>query len=91
MWGDLRYRNSGKWTDGATGKSFTPKQHYYVGGNTKFYGAVLFRIRERDFGEVTHVDGVSPQWPITYADLEPYYTRGGAAVLGARRAQGRSL
>jgi choline dehydrogenase-like flavoprotein len=75
VWGDLRYRNSGKWTDGATGKSFTPKQHYYVAGNTKFYGAVLFRMRERDFGEVTHVDGVSPQWPITYADLEPYYTR----------------
>ena len=75
VWGDLRYRNSGKWTDGTTGKAFTPKQHYYVGGNTKFYGAVLFRMRERDFGEITHVDGVSPAWPITYGDLEPYYTR----------------
>ena len=75
VWGDLRYRNSGKWTDGATGKAFTPKQHYYVGGNTKFYGAVLFRMRERDFGAVTHVDGVSPAWPMDYGDLEPYYTR----------------
>ena len=75
VWGDLRYRNSGRWTDGSTGKTFTPKQHYYVGGNTKFYGAVLFRMRERDFGEVTHVDGVSPAWPVSYADMEPYYTR----------------
>ena len=75
VWGDLRYRNSGKWTDGATGKLFTPKQHYYVGGNTKFYGAVLFRMRERDFAAVTHVDGVSPAWPIGYDELEPYYTR----------------
>jgi choline dehydrogenase-like flavoprotein len=75
VWGDLRYRNSGRWTDGVSGKSFTPKQHYYVGGNTKFYGAVLFRMRERDFGDVEHVDGVSPAWPISYADLEPYYTR----------------
>ena len=75
VWGDLRYRNSGKWIDGKTGKHFTPKQHYYVGGNTKFYGAVLFRMREKDFGNVTHVDGISPAWPIAYADLEPYYAR----------------
>ena len=53
------------------GKEFLPKQHYYVGGNTKVYGAVLFRMRERDFGEVHHVDGISPAWPIAYADLEP--------------------
>jgi choline dehydrogenase-like flavoprotein len=75
VWGDQRYRNSGTWVDGATGKDFTPKQHYYVGGNTKFYGAVLFRMRERDFSAVTHVDGISPAWPVTYDDMEPFYTR----------------
>ena len=75
VWGDGRYDNSGLWRDEATGEEFAPKQHYYVGGNTKFYGAVLFRMRERDFGEVQHVDGVSPAWPITYDDLEPYYGR----------------
>src|SRR4051812_22745738 len=75
LWLDGRYNNSGKWVDADTGAEFTPKQHYYVGGNTKFYGAVLFRLRERDFGEIRHVDGVSPAWPISYADLEPYYTR----------------
>jgi choline dehydrogenase-like flavoprotein len=74
IWGDQKYRNAGMWTDG-DGKTFTPKQHYYVGGNTKFYGAVLFRMRERDFDAVTHVDGVSEAWPISYGDLEPYYSQ----------------
>ena len=75
IWLDARYHNSGKWTEAGTGKAFTPKQNYYVGGNTKFYGAILFRFREKDFAEVRHVDGISPAWPIDYHDLEPYYTR----------------
>lgn len=74
VWVKHRYRNSGNWTDTAGGE-FLPKQHYYVGGNTKMYGAVLFRKRERDFAEVRHVDGCSVAWPISYADLEPYYTQ----------------
>ncbi len=74
-WLDGRYRNSGQWIDADTGKRFTPKQHYYVGGNTKVYGAILFRMRERDFGAIQHVDGVSPAWPLSYPDFEPYYTR----------------
>jgi choline dehydrogenase-like flavoprotein len=45
-----------------------------VGGNTKFYGAALFRLRREDFGEIHHHGGVSPAWPISYDDLEPYYT-----------------
>ena len=75
VWIDKRYQNAGKWLDEDTGKMFTPKQHYYVGGNTKVYGAILFRFREKDFGEVQHVDGISPAWPIGYSDLEPWYTR----------------
>src|SRR4051794_39802086 len=75
LWADKRYANSGQWTDGADGRRFTPKQHYYVGGNTKFYGAILYRFRERDFGPVQHVDGISPAWPISYADLQPWYDR----------------
>ena len=46
-----------------------------MGGNTKFYGAILFRLRERDFEEVRHYGGVSPAWPLSYAELEPYYAQ----------------
>ena len=47
--------------------------HYYVGGNTKVYGACLPRFRTQDFGEIKHQDGISPAWPVSYADMEPYY------------------
>ena len=55
------------------GAPYKPHQQYFVGGNTKFYGAILFRLRERDFQEVRHYGGISPAWPISYADFEPYY------------------
>ena len=67
-----KYQTSEKWEDG-NGHELHPHTNYYVGGNTKFYGAALFRMRERDFGEVRHHGGVSPAWPISYATMEPYY------------------
>lgn len=69
---DGRYNAEATWTD-TGGKEFHPGTHYCVGGNTKFYGAALFRMRERDFGEVRHHGGISPAWPISYGDLAPYY------------------
>src|SRR3990172_12450167 len=60
------------WRDG-DGKALHPHTNYYVGGNTKFYGAALFRMRQEDFGEIKHWGGVSPAWPISYEELEPYY------------------
>jgi choline dehydrogenase-like flavoprotein len=57
------------------GNEFQPEVNYYVGGNTKFYGAALFRLRPQDFGELRHHGGISPAWPISYDDLEPYYTQ----------------
>jgi choline dehydrogenase-like flavoprotein len=54
---------------------FPPQVHYFVGGATKMYGAALYRLREQDFGELQHRDGLSPEWPISYAEMEPYYTR----------------
>ena len=57
------------------GHEFQPEVNYYVGGNTKFYGAALFRLRPEDFGEIRHHGGISPAWPISYDDLEPYYTQ----------------
>jgi choline dehydrogenase-like flavoprotein len=69
---DGRYLPDEQWLD-KDGNRFTPHQQYYVGGNTKFYGAILFRLREQDFDEVRHHGGVSPAWPISYDDLAPYY------------------
>jgi len=47
----------------------------FVGGETKFYGAALYRMRESDFNAVEHENGISPAWPISYSELEPYYER----------------
>ena len=70
---DGKYQTKELWRD-ADGKELHPHTNYYVGGNTKFYGAALFRLRKEDFGEIQHHGGVSPAWPITYDELEPYYT-----------------
>ena len=67
-----KYHTKESWTDG-DGKPLHPHSNYYVGGNTKFYGAALFRLRREDFGEIRHHGGISPAWPIAYDDLEPYY------------------
>ena len=74
VWKLLRYRATEPWLD-QQGKSFLPYTHYCVGGNTKFWGSVLYRLRREDFGEIEHVDGVSPAWPIDYDTLAPYYDR----------------
>jgi choline dehydrogenase-like flavoprotein len=68
-----RYATKEVWRD-AEGGALHPHTNYGVGGNTKFYGAALFRLRREDFGELKHWGGLSPAWPIAYADLEPYYT-----------------
>jgi choline dehydrogenase-like flavoprotein len=69
-----RYVSPDTWLD-AGGKPFQPQVHYFVGGATKLYGAALYRLRKEDFGELRHHDGISPAWPISYDELEPYYTR----------------
>ena len=69
-----KYATREVWRD-RDGGELHPHTSYCVGGNTKFYGAALFRMREEDFGELKHHGGVSPAWPIAYRDLEPYYTR----------------
>ncbi|HSC29585.1 MAG TPA: GMC family oxidoreductase, partial [Vicinamibacterales bacterium] len=68
-----KYNTKEEWRD-TNGKPLHPHTNYNVGGNTKFYGAALFRLRAEDFGELRHDGGISPAWPIAYDDLEPYYT-----------------
>ncbi|MCB0039053.1 MAG: GMC family oxidoreductase [Caldilinea sp.] len=69
-----RYKPDETWY-GADGKPFHPGVHYFVGGNTKVYGAALPRFRVQDFDAVEHEGGTSPAWPVTYNELEPYYAR----------------
>jgi choline dehydrogenase-like flavoprotein len=71
---DNRYVSADTWYD-AKGRAFQPQIHYFVGGATKLYGAALYRLRKEDFGELQHRDGISPAWPISYDELEPYYTQ----------------
>jgi choline dehydrogenase-like flavoprotein len=71
---DNKYVSPDTWYDDS-GKPFQPQVHYFVGGATKLYGAALYRLRPGDFGELRHHDGSSPAWPISYDDLEPYYTK----------------
>jgi choline dehydrogenase-like flavoprotein len=71
---EAKYHTKEVWQD-REGKPLHPHTNYYVGGNTKFYGAALFRLRKQDFGEIVHHGGVSPKWPIGYDDLEPYYLK----------------
>src|SRR4051794_24469620 len=71
---DGKYISKDTWYD-ADGTAFQPQVHYFVGGATKLYGAALYRLRPQDFGEIKHVDGVSPAWPLTYDDMEPWYTK----------------
>ena len=71
---DGRYISSDTWYD-ADGTAFQPQVHYFVGGATKLYGAALYRLRPEDFDELPHVDGLSPAWPLSYEDFEPYYTK----------------
>jgi choline dehydrogenase-like flavoprotein len=71
---DGRYISPDTWYDG-DGTPFQPQIHYFVGGATKMYGAALYRLRPEDFGDIRHVDGISPAWPLSYADFEPWYTK----------------
>jgi choline dehydrogenase-like flavoprotein len=71
---DAKYHTREVWRD-RDGKPLHPHTNYYVGGNTKFYGAALFRLRKEDFGEIKHHSGISPAWPISYEEIEPYYTK----------------
>lgn len=74
VWKHLRYRTKECWLD-ERGEEFLPYTHYAVGGNTKFWGSVLYRLRREDFQAIQHLDGVSPAWPISYETLEPFYER----------------
>ncbi len=60
---------------GSDGTPFVAGNYYVVGGNSKFFGAVMYRYRETDFRSRAHLQGASPGWPMSYAELEPWYAK----------------
>ncbi|MGF6506356.1 GMC oxidoreductase [Paraburkholderia sp. 32] len=87
VFGQLRYRTRDTWLNGA-GERYRPGQYYFVGGHTKFFGTAMFRLREADFEELAHEEGVSPAWPIKYQDLEKYYDQA-EELFGVRGSAGQ--
>jgi choline dehydrogenase-like flavoprotein len=75
VFGQSRYQTSELWRNAHSGWRIRPTEYYHVGGKTKFFGAAFLRLRERDFQAVEHREGLSPEWPVSYSELEPYYTR----------------
>lgn len=80
-----RYKPKEQWFDHA-GRPFSPGVHYFVGGNTKVYGAALPRFRKEDFEELEHEGGISPAWTVKYEELEPYYCRAERMLLAHGQA-----
>jgi choline dehydrogenase-like flavoprotein len=79
-WNSHAVFGAGKYTADETfydlhDRPFQPELHYYVGGNSKVYGAALLRLMPADFGEVQHPNGVAPAWPLGYDEMEPFYVR----------------
>jgi choline dehydrogenase-like flavoprotein len=58
------------WRD-AAGNTFTPEEHFNVGGKTRWYGAALLRFDPQEF--LPDPSHQCRGWPIGYHDLEPYY------------------
>ena len=56
------------------GSQFTWFRSRIVGGRTNHYGRMSFRFSEYDFKPYSK-DGLGFDWPISYADISPYYDK----------------
>ena len=54
------------------GKPFTWQRLRIVGGRSLVWGRQSYRLSDLDFKAASH-DGYGANWPISYADLAPYY------------------
>ena len=88
VWKELRYRTTETWLD-ERGDAFRPYTHYNVGGNTKFWGSVLYRLRPRGLRGAAarrrRLAGLADRLRHARAVLRPRR----AAVPGARRSRRR--
>ena len=72
---DGKYIDEETWYDADGTRVHAAARTTTSAATTKFYGAALFRLRPQDFGDLHHVDGLSPAWPVSYDDFEPWYTK----------------
>jgi choline dehydrogenase-like flavoprotein len=63
----------------APGSDFSWFRSRVLGGRTNHYGRVTLRFADYDFIPRT-IDGLGFDWPITYADLAPYYDKADAFI-----------
>src|SRR2546422_10580777 len=54
-----------------TGSNYAWVRARCLGGKTNIWGRLALRLSDYDFKAKTH-DGYGEDWPIAYADLEPY-------------------
>src|SRR2546422_1793079 len=57
-----------------TGSNYAWVRARCLGGKTNIWGRLALRLSDYDFKAKTH-DGYGEDWPIAYADLEPYYDK----------------
>lgn len=74
IFGQGHFRPAETWLT-PDGDHFNPGNYAYVGGNSKFYGAVMMRYRAADFAPVMHMGGMTMGWPFAYDDLAPWYDK----------------
>src|SRR5438445_7435971 len=57
-----------------TGSNYAWVRARLLGGKTGIWGRLALRLSDYDFKAKTH-DGYGEDWPISYADIAPYYDR----------------
>ena len=57
-----------------TGTKYAWVRARLLGGKTNIWGRLALRLSDYDFKGKTH-DGYGEDWPISYADIEPYYDK----------------
>ena len=88
VWKDLRYRTTERWID-AGGHEFRPYTHYCVGGNTKFWGSVMYRLRQEDFRRGRALRRSLSGLAYRLRNAQPLLRPRGAVVRSARRERYR--
>ena len=73
----------------APGTEWTWRRCFAVGGKTNFWGRSSARFGEIDFKAATR-DGYDVDWPITYEEIAPYYSRVEKMIGVASTVQGRA-